>query len=250
MLQGALSAIQSGNAGATPPAETAAGMVWVDTATRALKMRNIANNGWITLGSFASGSFVPAGVNQLTEAQAKDALSEIYGAVTGQILAAAIDARVRATGAPVNEAVWHPHDAARVGDGATGVIWDYAMNGNSGQYIETPELSPGEYGYRLYLIDVQTVDSRRGISLELYIPDRSEWRHSGSILSSTYQDRDRRYTVTSGLPGAFLTERGTNATVRSYYKYNRARINAGSYLRHGTVVLVRRKTYFPLDLMP
>jgi len=250
MLQGALSAIQSGNAGASPPAETAAGMLWLDTATRALKMRNIANNGWITLGSFASGTFVPAGVNQLTEAQAKDAFSDIYGAVTGQILAAAIDARVRATGAPVNEAVWHPYDAARVGDGATGVIWDHAMNGNSGQYIETPELSPGEYEYRLYLIDVQTNSSRSDITLEVYIPDRSEWRDYGTILSNTYQDRDRRYTVIYGLSGPFLTERGKSTIDRSYYKYNRARINAGSYLRHGTVVLVRRKTYFPLDLMP
>ncbi|MBK5925631.1 hypothetical protein CCR90_18065 [Rhodovulum sulfidophilum] len=53
-------------------------------------MRNVPNNGWITLGSFASGSFVPAGVNQLTEAQAKDAFSDIYGAVTGAILRAAI----------------------------------------------------------------------------------------------------------------------------------------------------------------
>ncbi|MBL3564365.1 hypothetical protein JMM59_04980 [Rhodovulum sulfidophilum] len=147
MLQGVLSAIQSGNAGATPPAETAAGMVWVDTATRALKMRNIANNGWITLGSFASGSFVPAGVNQLTEAQAKDAFSDIYGAVTGQILAAAIDARVRATGAPVNEAVWHPYDMVRVGDGADGLFWDHSLTGNQ-RYVQTPAFEDG-YEYML-----------------------------------------------------------------------------------------------------
>ncbi|MBK5923799.1 hypothetical protein CCR90_08400 [Rhodovulum sulfidophilum] len=92
MLQGALSAIQSGNAGATPPAETAAGMLWVDTATRALKMRNIANNGWITLGSFASGTFVPAGVNQLTEAQATDPTGTAFGAVSGEILKAVVEA--------------------------------------------------------------------------------------------------------------------------------------------------------------
>ncbi|MBL3598037.1 hypothetical protein JMM63_21245 [Rhodovulum sulfidophilum] len=124
------------------------------------------------------------------------------------------------------------------------------MNGNSGQYIETPELSPGEYEYRLHLIDVQTNNSNRSISLEVYIPDRSEWRPYSTILSNTFQDRDRRYTVTSGLNRAFLTERGKSSIDQSYYKYNRARINAGSYLRHGTVVLVRRKTYFPLDLMP
>ncbi|MCW2305365.1 hypothetical protein M2324_003787 [Rhodovulum sulfidophilum] len=153
MLQGALSAIQSGNAGATPPAETAAGMVWVDTDAHALKMRNIANNGWITLGSFASGNFVPAGVNQLTEAQAKDALSDIYGAVTGQILAAAIDARVRATGAPVNEAVWHPYDMVRVGDGADGLFWDHSLTGNQ-RYVQTPAFEDG-YEYMLRIMGME-----------------------------------------------------------------------------------------------
>ncbi|WP_414897711.1 hypothetical protein [Rhodovulum sp. YEN HP10] len=92
MLQGALSAIQSGNAGATPPAETAAGMLWVDTAERALKMRNIPNNGWITLGSFASGSFIPAGVRELTEVQATDPTGTEFGALSGAVLRAAVQA--------------------------------------------------------------------------------------------------------------------------------------------------------------
>ncbi|BAQ67807.1 UDP-glucose-4-epimerase [Rhodovulum sulfidophilum] len=97
-------------------------MLWVDTATRALKMRNIANNGWITLGSFASGSFVPAGVNQLTEAQASDPTGTEFGAISGAQIAAAVDARNGAVGAPVNEAAWHPYDMVRVGDGADGLF--------------------------------------------------------------------------------------------------------------------------------
>ncbi|MBL3610992.1 hypothetical protein [Rhodovulum sulfidophilum] len=92
MLQGVLSAIQSGNAGATPPAETAAGMLWVDTAARALKMRNIANNGWITLGSLAGEAFTPAGVLQLTLAQATDPTGTEFGALSGQILKAVVEA--------------------------------------------------------------------------------------------------------------------------------------------------------------
>ncbi|MBL3611191.1 hypothetical protein [Rhodovulum sulfidophilum] len=143
MLQGALSAIQSGNAGATPPAETAAGMLWVDTAARALKMRNIANNGWITLGSLAGEAFTPAGVLQLTLAQAKDALSDIYGAVTGQILRAAILAHAPDAVIPG----WHPFDMLRPGDGATGLIWSYDKEGSI-QNVETPEFEDG-YEYAL-----------------------------------------------------------------------------------------------------
>ncbi|MBL3587776.1 hypothetical protein JMM61_20935 [Rhodovulum sulfidophilum] len=149
MLQGVLSAIQSGNAGATPPAEAAAGMVWVDTDARTLKMRNIANNGWITLGSFASGSFVPAGVNRLTEAQATDPTGTEFGATSGAQIAAAVDARMGAVGTPVNEAAWHPYDMVRVGDGADGLFWDRSVDGD-GQYIMTPDFEDGyEYMVRV-----------------------------------------------------------------------------------------------------
>ncbi|NDK37186.1 hypothetical protein, partial [Rhodovulum sulfidophilum] len=86
-------------------------------------------------------------MNQLTEAQAKDAFSEVYGAVTGQILAAAIDARMGAVGASVNEAAWHPHDMVRVGDGADGLFWDHSAEGD-GRYISTPDFEDG-YEYMI-----------------------------------------------------------------------------------------------------
>ncbi|MCE8433609.1 hypothetical protein [Rhodovulum sulfidophilum] len=161
MLQGALSAIQSGNAGATPPAETAAGMLWVDTATRALKMRNVPNNGWITLGSFASGSFVPAGVNRLTEAQAKDAFSDIYGAVTGAILRAAILAHAPDAVIPG----WHPFDMLRPGDGATGLIWSYDKEGSI-QNVETPEF---EDGYEYALVFEAVATNKSGSRLQISV---------------------------------------------------------------------------------
>ncbi|NDK36971.1 hypothetical protein [Rhodovulum sulfidophilum] len=137
MLQGALSAIQSGNAGAAPPAETATGMIWVDTAARALKMRNVPNNGCITLGSFASGSFVPAGANQLTEAQATDPTGTEFGAISGAQIAAVVDARNGAVGTPVNEAAWHSYNMINVGDRATGLFWDHSVDGNI-SVLETP----------------------------------------------------------------------------------------------------------------
>jgi hypothetical protein len=48
-LNNALSAILSNNASATEPTTTTAYMLWVDTANSLLKMRNAADNAWITL---------------------------------------------------------------------------------------------------------------------------------------------------------------------------------------------------------
>lgn len=48
-LNAALAALLSQNAGATAPSTTAAHMVWMDTANSLLKIRNAANNAWITI---------------------------------------------------------------------------------------------------------------------------------------------------------------------------------------------------------
>jgi hypothetical protein len=44
-------AIASQNSGATAPATTYANMIWYDTSTDLLKIRNEANSGWITVGT-------------------------------------------------------------------------------------------------------------------------------------------------------------------------------------------------------
>ncbi|MBL3576020.1 hypothetical protein JMK10_02610 [Rhodovulum sulfidophilum] len=129
--------------------------------TRALKMRNVPNNGWITLGSFASGSFVPGGVNHLTEAQAKDALSDIYGAVTGAILRAAILAHAPDAVSPG----WHTFDMLRPGDGATGLIWSYDKAGSI-QNVEKPEF---EYGYEYALVFEAVATNRKRSALQISI---------------------------------------------------------------------------------
>ncbi|MCE8420112.1 hypothetical protein LZ190_15620 [Rhodovulum sulfidophilum] len=161
MLQGALLALQSNNADAAEPVETAPGMFWLDTAARALKMRNPANSGWITLGALGSGAFIPSGVNKLTEAQAKDALSDIYGAVTGEILRAAILAHAPDAVIPG----WHPYDMLRPGDGATGLIWSYDKAG-SVQNVETPEF---EDGYEYALIFEAVATNKSGSRLQISV---------------------------------------------------------------------------------
>ena len=49
-LNNALSAIATVNSGATEPSTTFAHQLWVDTSSNVLKIRNAANNDWITTG--------------------------------------------------------------------------------------------------------------------------------------------------------------------------------------------------------
>ena len=64
----ALAAIVSQNSGPTAPASAYANMLWYDTSTDLLKMRNEAASGWITVGTLnqTSGNFESATVNGKT----------------------------------------------------------------------------------------------------------------------------------------------------------------------------------------
>ena len=53
-LNGSLAAIVSNNSGATEPATMYAYQWWPDTTTGLLKIRNAANNAWVTVGTLAS----------------------------------------------------------------------------------------------------------------------------------------------------------------------------------------------------
>lgn len=50
-INNVLQAILTHNSGATAPATMVANMIWYDTSTDLLKIRNEANSGWITLGT-------------------------------------------------------------------------------------------------------------------------------------------------------------------------------------------------------
>lgn len=52
-----------------------------------------------------------------------------------------------ATGAPVVQAGWHPYDKVTVGDGKTGLIYDFAVNGVQAN-VTTPDFEDG-YEYRI-----------------------------------------------------------------------------------------------------
>ena len=68
-LNNALAAIASSNSGNAAPSTTYSYQPWADTATGLLKIRNAANNGWITIGTLGSANLGLATAAALTEAQ-------------------------------------------------------------------------------------------------------------------------------------------------------------------------------------
>lgn len=93
-INSALQALASLNSGATAPSTTYANQLWYDTATNYLKMRSEANDAWITIGLLdqSANTFLPAGLNSLTQAEAEDDTSTAFGQVSGQRLAQAVAA--------------------------------------------------------------------------------------------------------------------------------------------------------------
>ena len=61
-----------------------------------------------------------------------------------------------ASGAPVNQAAWHPFDKVTVGDAATGVIYDFATNGARASV--TANFADG-YDYLIRLVGVSPTAS-------------------------------------------------------------------------------------------
>lgn len=57
-----------------------------------------------------------------------------------------------ASGAPVVASTWHPYNKVSVGDGQTGLIYDFAVNGVQASVV-TPDFEDG-YEYRLIGVDL------------------------------------------------------------------------------------------------
>jgi microcystin-dependent protein len=55
-LNSCLGDIQSSNSGSSAPSTTVAYKIWADTSNNLLKIRNSANNGWLTLGDLTDAS--------------------------------------------------------------------------------------------------------------------------------------------------------------------------------------------------
>jgi hypothetical protein len=80
-LNNALAAIVSNNSGSTEPTTTYAYQWWPDTTTGLLKIRNAANNAWVTVGTLAS-----ANLGLLTSSDASSTyLAKAGGTITGNL---------------------------------------------------------------------------------------------------------------------------------------------------------------------
>ena len=95
-LNNALEALGTLSSGPTAPAATYANMQWYDTANNILKMRSEADDAWINIGTLdqSTNTFTPAGVAELSQAQAENDTSTVFGQVSGQRLSQAVSANV------------------------------------------------------------------------------------------------------------------------------------------------------------
>lgn len=91
-LNQALQAIVSNNSSTSEPPVTYANMIWYDTTNDLLRMRNEADDAFITLGTLdqVAGTFAPAGLLNLTQAQVENSASTVFGQVSGQRLSQAV----------------------------------------------------------------------------------------------------------------------------------------------------------------
>ena len=120
----ALQALASTSSGATAPATTYANMLWYDTSANTLYMRSEADDAWIALGTLDqdANTFTPAGLTNLTQIQAEDDTSTVFGQVSGQRLGQAVAANVPAPTPPTTSEVLSATAGA-----AFGAIGTYAF---------------------------------------------------------------------------------------------------------------------------
>jgi hypothetical protein len=106
-LNNVLAAILSLNSGATAPTTTVAYMLWYDTTAAQLKMRNAANNAWVTIGAINGSNFdvtgvASSGVTQLN-GQAGAITNTTIGNIGNYIAAVYVPgAHPGTTSAPIN----------------------------------------------------------------------------------------------------------------------------------------------------
>jgi len=82
-------------------------------------------------------------------------------------------------GAPYNQTAWHPFDGVTVGDSATGLFYDHAVDGNVVK--ETANFVDG-YEYAIAFIDVSAANTD-DLTVELYLATTAFW--AGSVAFAT-----------------------------------------------------------------
>ena len=157
-LNDALQALASLNSGSTAPSTTYANMLWYDTSNNILKMRSEADDAWIDIGTLnqSTNEFEVANLTELTETQAEDDTSTVFGLVSGERLAQAVAANETAISGIT------PSDLVSPTAGDTAQIARSDTSGDGNTYI--PAISYGcvQSGtVRAYLEEVSNADNLR-----------------------------------------------------------------------------------------
>lgn len=106
--------------------------------------------------------------------------------------------------APVMASAWHPYDMVNVGDGATGVIWDHAVDGNTDPIV-TPTFSV-DFDY-LIVLDGLSVNLSANMGVDLYKGTSGVWAAaiSGIALGTS--------EVSGGMYGSIILARPSASSV-------------------------------------
>jgi len=190
----ALKALASQSSGSSAPTTTYANMVWYDTGTNTLKMRSEADDAWITLGVLdqSANTFTPAGITNLTQVQAEDDTSTVFGQVSGERLGQALNVNLDAlatggAGAPriLGKALAGPADVPVLSVTAAATVVRAGSAALGLGYVEGTTSTTGS----TYVVGATfTVSQAYSGSLRFYATHRSTYTGggSGSSTSSMY----------------------------------------------------------------
>ena len=86
------------------------------------------------------------------------------------------------SGAPVMVSGWHPVDKVTIGDGKTGLIYDFAVNGTQAN-VTSPNFEDG-YEYRIFGVNISHNDANpRSLIVELFKQTSASWVSIGTFPS-------------------------------------------------------------------
>ena len=168
------------------------------------------------------------------------------------------------TNAPVAQAGWHPYNMAAVGDGATGIFYDFAVHGAQST-ITTPDFVDG-YEYAVLLRDISQNTGSETLSVQLYRETDAAYGTAIAVTAATAISASDTIDARIELPfvrmsvkgqavtfftgetqsaGAAVATVGTSMCVRTAQKRTRAQfswISGATNFDAGTARLVRRRT--------
>jgi hypothetical protein len=234
-LNNALSAIVSLNSGATQPSTAYAYQPWADTTTGLLKIRNAANNAWITLGTLSATNL--------------GLLSLAGGTLTGALLANAAGAAATPSLCPDSADTntgFYGKAADQLGVSAAGTeVGYFASTGWVGPVVAT-SFNGGRIGFRNLLHNGRFVVNQRGYvsgtattAANQYTLDR--WRVVVSGQNVTFSDTDNIRTVTAPAGGVEQVIEGLNVQTGTYTLNwtgtATATVNGGAVTKGGNVTL-------------